>query len=111
MRLRVHFGLIEVPRETNWWQGIGDFPTLVIFKGLKWEFVMYGPDASGRVDYNCNFAEVMSYDPNFHATTYVDVSGWFDSDNGVKCDCGAVYSGIPWDHMRFCPKWVPWKGL
>jgi len=107
MKLSLHFGLTE-PKRTIYWHGeIGEFPTLILFKGSKWEFVLYQRDDTGVVDYICNFSEVPPYDPNFHATTYKNIDHLFES-YGRKCECGAIYTSFPWDHMRMCPKWERW---
>jgi hypothetical protein len=92
----------------QWWQSIKDFPVLVLFKSKKWEFAMYSPDSTNRVAYICYFSEVKSFDPNFYATTYVDITDTILGIGWDKCECGAIYSSFPWDHMRFCKKWIPW---
>lgn len=105
MRLSLKFGMAEPTRQCNWWQHITKFPYLVLYKGRKYEFVMYDEDPSGQVDYICRFSEVPSYDPNWHATIYQDIDHLFDEGYGEKCACGAAYTSFPQIHMFFCPKW------
>ena len=111
MRIKIQFGLNEPLREAKWYQPIEMFPTLVLYKGKKWEFFMYGEDPAKLVDLICTFSEVMTYDPNWYATTYVNIDDLFNIGYGANCQCGAIYSGIPWDHMLFCPKWIPWSKI
>lgn len=108
MRLSLQFGLIEPARDVNWWQKIEDFPKLVLYKNLKWEFIMYAEDSTHKVEYICHFSEVPTYDPTWHATTYESIDHLLNDGYGPKCECGAIYSGFAWDHMRMCPKWVKW---
>lgn len=107
MKLKMHFGLNEPARIINWWQTIKDFPPLVLYKKKKWEFAIYDTDQSKQVDYICHFSPLQTYDPNWHATTYVDIDYLFNTGYG-KCECGAEYTSFPWDHMKFCPKWTKW---
>jgi hypothetical protein len=109
MKLKLQFGLNEPAREVNWWQQVTDFPHLVLYKNKKWQFEMYGPDQTNQVDQICYFSEVASYDPNWYATTYQDISGWLDNGYGAKCECGAIYTSFPQAHMFFCPKWSKWS--
>lgn len=108
MKLRLQFGLAEPPREITWWQGVKDFPNLVLYKKKKWEFVMYAADTANQVDYICNFSEIQNYNPNWHATTYTDIDHLFNVGYGSKCECGAFYSSFPWDHLKYCPKYTKW---
>jgi hypothetical protein len=107
MRFRCHFGLNEPPRECAWWKPIQEFPPLVKFKGTKYEFVMWGPDPTNQVDYILHFSQMATYDPNWHATVYEDIDHLFFG-YGQTCECGAIYSSFPWDHMRFCRLWTKW---
>lgn len=106
MKLSLRFGLHEPPREVNWWQPIKNFPYLVTFKGVKYEFEMYAEDPTKRVEYICHFSEVKSYDPNYYADTYFDVDALLNTGYGSKCECGAIYTSFPQFHMFFCPKWT-----
>ena len=110
MKLRLQFGLSEPPREVSWWQKIQDFPSLVDYKGLKWEFIVYGDDPTKQVDYICNFSEVPTYDPNYSATTYVNIDHLLNAGYG-SCTCGAIYSSFPWAHMLYCFKWKKWEDI
>ena len=85
----------------NWWRPIDEFPSLVLYKTNKWEFVIYDEDDSKESDYICIFSEVKSYDPNFFATTYTDISYMIEAAN-KGCECGSAHGG---GHMFFCPKW------
>lgn len=109
MKLILQFGINEPKRQINWWNQIKEFPHLVLYKGKKWEFVMYDEDPSKQVDYICMFGEIQSYDPNWHATIYADISGYLDSGPGGKCECGSIYTSFPQSHMFFCPKWTKYK--
>jgi hypothetical protein len=111
MKLKLHFGLGEPAREINWYQSeIRNFPYLVTFKGKKYEFVLYDEDKTNKVDYLCHFSEMRSHDPNFYATTYYDLD-YLVFGTGLQCQCGAIYTDFPWDHMKMCPKWIPWSQL
>lgn len=105
MKLTLQFGLNEPKRIVNWWQHITDFPVLVLFKNEKWEFVMYGADDTKQTEYICHFSPVKGYDPNWHATTYVDISNMLTNTYGTNCECGAIYTSSQNHHMFFCPKW------
>lgn len=69
---------------------------------------MYQEDTTKQVDYICYFSEVKIYVPNFSATTYENIDHLFNTGYGPKCDCGAIYTSFPWDHMKMCPKWTKW---
>lgn len=105
MKLLLQFGLLEPKRIINWWNQVEDFPTLVLYKGNKWEFVMYDEDDTGQADYVCMFSEVKSHDPNWWAS-YEDISKYLDQGPGGRCECGAAYTSFPQCHMYFCPKWT-----
>lgn len=110
MKLGLRFGLAEPQRDVNWWQPIESFPVLILYKKAKWEFVMWGPDPSHRVEHICHFSEVQTYDPNWYATTYFDIEQLLNTGYGSKCECGAAYTSFPQIHMFFCPKWFKWNG-
>jgi hypothetical protein len=105
MKLSLHFGMAEPPREANWWQPVTSFPTLILYKGKKWEFVMWKEDPAKKVDYILYFSPVATYDPNWHATTYESVDGYLIMGFGPQCECGSIYTSFPQFHMFFCPKW------
>src|SRR5581483_8954716 len=105
MKLTLHFGLSGSKVEMNWWKEIKDFPYLVTYKDKKYELVIYEEDLTGASDYNCVFAGVQSYDPNWHATVYVSIESMMGY-GGTKCECGAIYTSFPQIHMFFCPKWT-----
>lgn len=108
MKLRLHFGLAEPPREINWWQHVQDFYPLVLFKGKKWEFTMYKEDQHNPDILMCYFSEIQTYDPNWHSTTYYNIDSLLNTGYGSKCECGAVYTSFPQAHMFYCPKWTKW---
>jgi hypothetical protein len=106
MKLVLQFGPLEPKREVNWWQAVQDFPSLVIHKNKKWEFVMYQEDPLRNVDYICYFSEINTFDPNYHAVTYKNIDEMFDTSWGSRCECGAIYTSFKDHHMFFCPKWT-----
>ena len=106
MKLKLQFGTIEPKRDVTWWQGVTNFPTLVIYKGNKWEFVMYQPDDTGQSDFILFFGEIYSYNPNFYATTYIDIDYMFNAGYSGNCECGAAYTSFKDGHMFFCKKWT-----
>ncbi len=108
MKLKIQFGINEPKREVNWWQGIKEFPSLVLYKGNKWEFVMYDKDPTMQCDYICIFSEIQSYNPTWHATTYQNIDYLFEAGWGGKCECGAAYTSFPNGHMFMCKKWTKW---
>lgn len=110
MRVRVNFGL-AVAVECKWYESVTAFPTLMTYRGTKYQFVVYDVDKSKAYDFIFHFSEVQSYDPNFHATTYVSWENRFQQNAVYDCQCGAVHTQFKWDHMRFCPKWIPWDKL
>ena len=73
MKLKLQFGLAEPARLVNWWQTITDFPTLVLYKNKKWEFVMYGPDQTRQVEHICYFSEIATTNPLWHNMGYQDI--------------------------------------
>lgn len=87
---------------------MADFPTLVMYKGKKWEFEMYAPDKTNQVEHICYFSEVASYNPNWYANTYVDISNLLSNGSSAGCECGAIYTSFPNAHMFFCPRWTKW---
>ena len=97
--------------DVNWWNEVTEFHQLVIHNNSKWEFVAYQPDPSKQVDWILIFTPVPSYDPNYQATTYVDVDKILHNLGGNGCECGASFSSFGWDHMRFCKLWKPWDKL
>ena len=111
MRLKLQFGLSHGSREAVWWQPIELFPPLVRYRGTKWEFAMYGQDKGGGFDYICHFSEVMTYDPNWHATTYEDVERYLVLELLPDCHCGAKHTSFPKFHMFMCPLWKPWSQI
>lgn len=108
MKLKLQFGMNEPRREANWHRRIDEFPTLVLYKNSKWEFVMYQRDDTKESEYILFFSMVKSYDPNWHANTYESIDYCLDSGWGGKCECGAAYTSFPQLHMFFCPKWTKW---
>ena len=110
MRIRIHFGIHEVPREATWWQPITSFPVLVEYKGRKWEFISYDSDPQCKVDLDCFFSEVPSYDPNWHATTYENIDHLFGIGYGSNCECGAEAVGST-RHSTWCKKWRSWSNI
>ena len=105
MRLKIQFGLVEPEREVEWWQRVEDFPHLVIFKGVKWEFIAILDDPMKKADHICVFSQVKSYDPAWNATTYEDIDRMFNTGYGDRCECGSIYTSAPMIHMFYCPKW------
>lgn len=106
MKLGLRFGALEPQRNINWRQQVTDFPYLVLYKGNKYEFIMYGDDNTKQVDYICHFGELKSTNPAWNKK-FEDISRYLD-DGPNKCECGAIYSSFPWDHMRFCKQWSKW---
>lgn len=106
MKLTLKFGLYNPPRMANWWDDITKFPSLVLYKGKKWEFVIYDHDPSGETAWICIFSEIAMHDTNWYSMDYVDIDHLLHNVSG--CDCGAQYTSFSWDHMRFCPKWSKW---
>lgn len=105
MRIKLQFGINEPLREIGWWKTITEFPNLVLYRGNKWEFVMYREDDTGESDYIFIFGEIRSYDPNWHATTYENIDYMFNSPYSDKCECGAIFTSFPNAHMFMCKKW------
>lgn len=105
MRLRVIFGFAAT-KEVNWWQPLHNFPNIIQFNGRNYEWVTYDDDPSKQVDQVLQFSPLMSYDPNFNVACPI----WEDlfPEGDDRCQCGAKYGLVDWDHMRFCPKWKPW---
>jgi hypothetical protein len=106
MKLVVKFGM-SIKKEVDWYRDVMDFPKLLRFQGSKWEWAMY--NGSGQ-NYELTFSQIGSYDPSF----YMDMPSFedmFEWAGGDKCVCGALYTSFTFDHMRFCPKWVPWDKL
>lgn len=107
MKLKLNFGVAELPRTINWWGGhITSFHKLVLYKGKKYEFYMYDEDPSKQVDYICIFKFLDSYNPTSHATTFFNIDSMFDESDWLgKCECGAIFTSFPNHHMLFCKKW------
>lgn len=105
MKLKLKFGSNEPDKIVNWWEHVTKFPNLITYKGSKYEFVMYDVDESNQVDYICRFAELRSYDPNWHATIFVDIEYLVIDTMGSKCECGANYTQFSQIHMFYCPLW------
>jgi hypothetical protein len=101
MKLDLQFGSDHV--EYIWWQPIKEFHGLVIYRGKKWEFAMYGDDPTKKFDVICHFSEVRSYDPNWYATVYYDLDKEFYSK--LACECGSDKHGFA-GHADWCPKWI-----
>jgi hypothetical protein len=106
VRLRVDFGTHGARKEITWWNSLEDFPPFISYNGKKYEFLMYDRDPSGQVDYTLLFTEIPTYDPNF----YSDMPSWetLFGTRGSSCECGAIYTSFPWDHMRYCSLWRKW---
>ena len=102
MRLALKFGKLEV-RHMGWWNPFNTFPTLVKYDGKKWEFTMHDSDDSGRAEKILYFAELHSYDPNWHATTFQDIEHLLDKVYGPKCECGKDKHNFT-SHSDWCPK-------
>jgi len=72
---------------------------------------MYADDPTGQVAYLCQFSQIQTWDANWYATTYESLDYLFGSSSGPKCECGSIYSGFSFDHMRYYPMWIPWSKL
>jgi len=105
MKLKLNFGIAHW-RETDWWQPIAFFPTLLTFRTVKYELSAFDEDPTGRYDQILNFAEIQSWDPAYSVTSDAFESR-FESES-TKCECGANYSPFQFDHMRMCRQWKPW---
>lgn len=105
MKLKLQFGQFEPKRELNWWQGVRDFPNLVLYKSKKWEFFMYDQDPSMQCDYICYFSEINPQNPIWN-NRFQDIDPLFETGWGGKCECGAAYTSFPNAHMFFCRKWT-----
>ena len=105
MRLRVRLGL-NITKEVNWWNTIENFPHLISFKAVNFEWFMYEADPAKMVDFILTFAEVPMYSSKYKH----ECPSWelMFSPSGADCQCGAMYTCFPFDHMRFCPKWEKW---
>ncbi len=101
MKLKLQFGLNEPPLLFDWPSRVDDFPGLVLYKKTKWEFVIYDDDDTGEAKYVFTFSRVQNYDPNWYATTYVDIDSLIASTK--ECGCGAKGGE---GHFLFCPKWT-----
>ena len=101
MRLRVNFGLNE-SKEVDWFLPLSQFPHVIKFKGINWEWFMYSNSPKDGADTTLVFSELPSYDPNFNVVCDV----WEDMfvDSAVKCECGAEKTGSP-GHSVWCKKW------
>ena len=108
MKLKLQFGYNEPKRDVNWYGQITSFPSLVLYKGKKWEFVVYQDDPTKEADHIFIFGELHGYDPQYNSPDFQNIDHMFDSGYSGKCECGAAYSNFKWDHMRFCPKWSKW---
>ena len=100
MRLRLQFHEDEL--EYAWFQPVRDFHGLVIFKGKKWEFFAHLDDPDKKCDVLCVFAELPTYDPNWHATTYYNLDDELHSR--IECECGKEKHGFA-NHTFWCKKW------
>lgn len=105
-RLIINFGYPGTKKDANWYKNLMDFPKLIKFQGICWEWVSYNSVGN---DYELFFAKIPTYDPNF----YVDMPSFeemfeFGGADRDKCCCGAAHTSFSFDHMRFCPKWVKW---
>lgn len=105
MKIGLKFG--SAPTESiEWDKAISDFPHLVMYNSKKWEFVAYDEDPANVYDHVFYFGEVKTYDPNWYATTYVDMDlMFFFHAPSVPCECGAKHTSFPQIHMSFCPLW------
>lgn len=104
MKLRVEFGINGSKREVNWYRDIEDFPTVISHDGNNWEWVSYEKDPLGHVDWILFFGMLRPHDSEY----YSKVPSLDDITGGrmeTGCQCGAIYTSFPWDHMRYCPKW------
>lgn len=105
MKLRVDFGLNGPKREIAWWDALSSFPKYFSLDGKKWEWVLYDKDPSRNYDHILTYSEITSKDRSFNEPME-DFDIKFT--NTEKCECGALYSSFPWDHMRFCKLWRRW---
>jgi hypothetical protein len=105
MRLKVIFGFIN-SKEVSWFQSLHNFPNIIKYLGVNYEWLTYDDDPTGKVDQVLTFSPLMSYDPNYDVACPL----WSDLfPEGVdSCECGAGWSSFSWDHMRMCKKWSPW---
>ena len=105
MKLRVNFGLNHW-RETNWWGTLVSFPSLLTFRTVKYACGNAELDPTGRYDYILQYLEVQSWDLNYSVSC--DAFESMPGSMANSCECGAIYSPFPFDHMRMCPLWKPW---
>jgi hypothetical protein len=103
VKLSLRFGLAEPGRTVIWWQGIHNFPKLVLYKDKKYEFSIYEEDPSKHTDYIFHFSQVQSYNPVWHVTHYDNIDYLFNDHLG--CECGASHTDFPQVHMFYCQKW------
>lgn len=96
MKIELQFGS-HLPKFMDWPKTVKEFPALVLYKGIKYEFAIYNEDDTGRSDYVFIFSTVQSYDPNWYATVYEDIDQLIASTK--ECDCGAK---VGEGHFLFC---------
>lgn len=104
IKLFISFGHDGIKKEVAWYRELMDFPKLLKFRGIPWEWAMY--HNVGK-DYELTFAKIPTYDPNF----YVEMESFeamFEWTGADKCECGSIYTSFSWDHMRYCKKWTKW---
>lgn len=107
IKIIISFGHEGPKKEVNWYRDLMDFPKLLKFQGLPWEWAMYYEVGK---DYELTFSKIPTYDPNF----YVEMESFeekFEWHNSDRCTCGAAWSSFSWDHLRYCGKHKPWSQL
>ena len=107
LKLKVNFGEYA-SRETTWEKDLMDFPKLIRMYGYNYEWVMYQKDDTSLYDYILHFTKLGSHDSDYHNE---EIRTWYDlfvAGGGYVCECGAIHSSFPWDHLRYCKLWRPW---
>jgi hypothetical protein len=106
MKLSINFGL-SIKKQVDWHGNLMDFPKLLRLKSSKWEWVIYAPIGK---DYELTYSEIPTYDPNY----YVDMPSFedmFEGGLGSKCECGSAYTSFSFDHLKYCPRHIPWDRI
>jgi hypothetical protein len=105
VKLIINFGHQGIRKEVNWYRDFMDFPKLLKFQGVGWEWVVYTTVGD---DYELTFSKIPTYDPNYYASmeSYEEMFEWGGDKD--KCCCGSIYTSFSFDHMRYCPKWTKW---
>ena len=104
LKLQLQFG-IPGGRKKNieWKKELKEFPKIVKFEGKRWEWIMYDKSKTGN-DYDLAFGRI-SDETDLGGLPVPCIEEMFPDGWAAKCECGAIYTSFPEEHMFFCPKW------